>query len=158
MLRVSEEHLGKQARCPNCQTLNIVHVQTGDPVQFKDPVQSVSPSVPPAANVAPYQTPQYAGVGLRQTAHRGGLILTMGIMSIVCNIALVPGILAWVCGRSDLKKMKDGTMDRSGEGITQAGMIMGIIMTVMAGLSALLVILYFIVVILVVGFSAAAAQ
>ena len=57
-----------------------------------------------------------------------------------------------------LRQMKAGYMDRSGEGITQAGMIMGIIMTVMAGLSFLLLILYFVIVILVVGFSAAAAQ
>ena len=156
MLRVAEEHLGKQARCPNCQTLNIVPEQTESPVQFKDPVEPIASSVPAAASVSPYQTPQFAGV--QRVAHRGGMILTMGIMSIVCNIALIPGILAWVMGRSDLQQMKAGTMDRSGEGITQAGMIMGIIMTVMAGISLLLVILYILLVLLVVGFSAAAAQ
>ena len=108
----------------------------------------------------PLKTPQAAATFAipRTTAHRGGLILTMGIMSIVCNLALVPGILAWVLGRADLKKMRAGYMDRSGEGITQAGMIIGIIMTVMGGISLLIMFLYFFIAIFVVGFSAAAGQ
>ena len=72
------------------------------------------------------------------------MILTLGILSIVCNFALVPGILAWVLGRADLKQMKLGIMDPEGEGITQAGMIMGIIMTSLAAIALVIYILIFV--------------
>ena len=160
MLRVSEEHLGKQARCPSCQTLNIVQVQSAAPAAYQDPIELVSHSDPVASGATQSKTAQFVGGSPTQhsVAHRGGMILTMGIMSIVCNFALIPGILAWILGRADLQQMRAGRMDRSGEGITQAGMIMGIIMTVMAAISAVLVILYFIVVIFVIGLTAAAGQ
>ena len=57
----------------------------------------------------------------------------MGILAWVCNFLLIPGILAWVWGQSDLKKMKAGIMDPSGYGTTQAGMIIGIISTLLFG-------------------------
>ena len=59
--------------------------------------------------------------------HRGGLVLTLGILGIVFNVCCIPGILAWIFGASDLKQMKAGTMDRQGEGMTKAGYIMGIV-------------------------------
>lgn len=157
-LSVSEEHLGKQARCPSCQTLNVV--QPTVPILEDNPVEFVSSGNPYAAGAPPLKTaPRVSGFAVpRMSAHRGGLILTMGITAIVCNLAMVPGILAWVLGRADLKQMKAGHMDRAGEGITQAGMIMGIIMTVMGAISLLLLFLYFVVAVLVVGFSAAAGQ
>ena len=65
----------------------------------------------------------------RVEAHRGGAILALGIIGIViCGIC---GIIAWVMGNTDLAKMKAGRMDRSGEGMTQAGRILGIISTVL---------------------------
>ncbi len=157
-LRVSEEHLGKQARCPSCQALNTVQPMV--PKQGETPVAFMGEANPYAASAPPRKPPPHAETFStpRATAHRGGLILTMGIMSIVCNLAMVPGILAWVLGRADLKKMRAGYMDRSGEGITQAGMIIGIIMTVMGGISILLMFLYFFVAIFFVGLSAAAGQ
>lgn len=157
MLRVSEEHLGKQARCPSCQTLNTVQVPAAAPMASQDPIQLVSQANPDSFGATQSKTAHFVGSPTQHSvAHRGGLILTMGIMSIVCNFALIPGILAWILGRADLRQMRAGQMDRSGEGITQAGMIMGIIMTVMAAISVVLVILYFIVVIFVIGLSAAA--
>jgi hypothetical protein len=61
----------------------------------------------------------------RVEAHRGGAILALGIIGVVlCQIC---GIIAWVMGNKDLAKMKAGRMDRSGEGMTQAGKILGII-------------------------------
>jgi hypothetical protein len=158
MLRVSKEHLGKQARCPNCQTLNTVQVQAVAPESYQDPIELVSSANPAVAGAPQFKTAHLVGGAAAQhtVAHRGGMILTMGIMAIVCNFALIPGILAWILGRADLKQMRAGYMDRTGEGITQAGMIMGIIMTVMAGISVLLIIFYFIVAIFIVGLSAAA--
>jgi peptidoglycan/LPS O-acetylase OafA/YrhL len=57
--------------------------------------------------------------------HRGGMLLAFGILGILCCIVF--GILAWVMGSSDLKEMAEGRMDPSGEGMTKAGKILGII-------------------------------
>ena len=57
--------------------------------------------------------------------HRGTLILVLGIIGIVCCV--VCGIVAWVMGNSDLQAMRNGEMDRSGEGLTNAGRICGMI-------------------------------
>jgi predicted Zn finger-like uncharacterized protein len=75
--------------------------------------------------------------------HRGGFVLTMGIISLailpcyMCYIlaplfsliGIICGIVAWVCGSNDLKKIQEGTIDPEGEGNTQAGYICGIIGT-----------------------------
>jgi hypothetical protein len=67
--------------------------------------------------------------------HRGGLILTFGIISaatlFVCwplaPVALGFGIAAWWMGQGDLRKIRAGAMDPDGEGTTQAGWICGIV-------------------------------
>src|SRR5581483_8703591 len=57
------------------------------------------------------------GPDYSDTPHRGGLILSLGIASIVTSlfgcspIALVLGGMAWVWGRRDLKAMDRGEMD-----------------------------------------------
>jgi len=61
--------------------------------------------------------------------HRGGIILTLGILGIVC--CFICGIIAWVMGNSDLREMAAGRMDRSGEGLTQAGKICGMISVIL---------------------------
>ncbi len=71
---------------------------------------------------------EYQQAGMK--AHRGGMILTFGILGIVCCIIF--GIVAWVMGSGDLKEMAEGRMDPSGEGFTKAGKIMGIIGCVLA--------------------------
>jgi len=71
--------------------------------------------------------------------HRGGTILALGIIGMVvemcCILGLVMSIIAWVMGASDLKEMAAGRMDRSGEGMTRAGMICGIIGVILGILS-----------------------
>jgi hypothetical protein len=66
--------------------------------------------------------------------HRGGAILALGIVGI-CLTCIVTGIIAWVMGRNDLAEMNAGRMDREGYSLTQAGMICGIIGTVLGILS-----------------------
>ncbi|MFO0925600.1 MAG: MJ0042-type zinc finger domain-containing protein [Gemmataceae bacterium] len=69
--------------------------------------------------------------------HRGGFILAMGIISLavlfacwpLAPLAVVPGLIAWVLGHADLRKIRDGVMDPDGEGSTQAGWVCGIIGT-----------------------------
>jgi len=57
--------------------------------------------------------------------HRGSLILVFGILSLMT--CFVFGIVAWIMGKGDLARMADGTMDPSGEGLTRAGVILGIV-------------------------------
>jgi hypothetical protein len=63
--------------------------------------------------------------GVTPRAHRGVLVLILGIIGIV--MCMPCGIAAWVMGNGDLKAMQRGEMDRSGEGMTQAGKICGMI-------------------------------
>src|SRR5262245_31998959 len=59
------------------------------------------------------------------TPHRGGMILTFGIIGLIC--CGIFAILAAVMGTQDLKEMEAGRMDRSGEGMTRVGQILGFI-------------------------------
>lgn len=62
--------------------------------------------------------------------HRGGVILALGIIGLVCCMPC--GIVAWVMGNSDLRDMSAGVMDESGRGTTQAGKICGMISVILA--------------------------
>ena len=75
--------------------------------------------------------------GRRVESHRGGVILTLGIISLVtlvvfCCAAFIFGIPAWVMADRDLRMMRNGAMDRGGEQLTMAGRICGIIGTVVS--------------------------
>lgn len=61
--------------------------------------------------------------------HRGGIILALGILGLVC--CFICGIIAWVMGNNDLKEMAAGRMDPSGQGMTQAGRICGMISVIL---------------------------
>ena len=64
-------------------------------------------------------------VAPQPAAHRGGLVLTLGILGLV--VCVICGIIAWVMGKGDLQKMDAGLMDPAGRGLTQAGKICGMI-------------------------------
>lgn len=61
--------------------------------------------------------------------HRGTLILVLGIVGLVCCFPV--GIAAWIMGNGDLKAMAEGRMDPTGEGMTKAGKICGIISVIL---------------------------
>ena len=64
--------------------------------------------------------------------HRSGFVYTFGILSFISGFfALVFGPIAWISGRRDLKEMDAGVMDNSGRGLTQAGQVLGMIMTIL---------------------------
>jgi len=71
------------------------------------------------------QMPPQAPAGMPVKPHRGGMILAFGIIGLVCCVIFA--ILAWVMGSGDLKEMAAGRMDRTGEGMTKAGKIIGMI-------------------------------
>jgi heme/copper-type cytochrome/quinol oxidase subunit 4 len=78
----------------------------------------------------PQGTPQpMAGTSMGMKPARGGTVLTLGILGIV--ICFILGIIAWVMGSGDLKEMREGKRDPSGEQMTKAGMICGIIGTIL---------------------------
>jgi hypothetical protein len=62
---------------------------------------------------------------------RSSLVLVLGILSMVCAPI---GIAAFIMGRSDLREIDAGQRDPKGRGMTQAGMICGIIGMVFFGL------------------------
>jgi ribosomal protein S27E len=145
-LRVADEHAGKKARCPACGT--IVQVPEAGMAAPLEPLAespfSGKPPLAPDANpfgdrpepplnpyarpgTSPFQPPQSY---LRP--HRGGLILAFGLLGVLCCLPFA--IVAWVMGAADLKEIRAGRMDPSGQGMTQAGMIIGIVGTVLAGI------------------------
>jgi hypothetical protein len=56
-------------------------------------------------------------------------VLTFGLLGILLFAPL--GIVAWILGSKDLNAMGSGNMDSSGEGMTTAGKVLGIIATVL---------------------------
>lgn len=62
-------------------------------------------------------------------AHRGGLVLTLGLVGVICCQLISPA--AWVMGQADLRRMDSGEMDPAGRGSTQAGMVLGIVGSVL---------------------------
>jgi hypothetical protein len=76
--------------------------------------------------------------------HRGTLILVFGILGIVIS-CLPLGIAAWVMGNGDLAAMQRGEMDRSGESLTNAGKVCGIVSVVLGAIAIILWVLFAIV-------------
>jgi hypothetical protein len=158
-LRVPDEHAGKQARCPVCGKILPIPLAgslggqpTGSPFggafannsppagQPQNPFsENAAPASPFAANnsyAPPTQSlmPQYRG-----PPHRGGVVLTLGILGLCCCVLL--GIAAWIMGHEDLKAMREGRMDPSGHSLTQVGMVLGIVSTVLNGLGLIMQVL-----------------
>lgn len=69
------------------------------------------------------------------TSNRPVIILVLGILGVVCCGILAP--VAWVMGSSELKAIRAGQAPVAGEGLSKAGMILGIIGTVLLVLSIL---------------------
>jgi predicted Zn finger-like uncharacterized protein len=112
-VRIPDEMLGRLVRCPLCGQ---AFTAGGNEIAGSAySVQSVEP-------------------------HRGGLVLTLGILGLVLCGFLGP--VAWYMGAEDLDKMRRGVMDKSGYGATQAGYILGIIATVFTVIGCLFGILW----------------
>lgn len=85
--------------------------------------------------------------------HRGSMILVLGILGlVVCPIC---GIVAWIMGNGDLREIRGGYMDPEGEGLTNAGRIVGMIATILM-LISIIVPLVILLVMLVIGAGVAA--
>jgi hypothetical protein len=131
-VRVPEELLGRRVQCPRCQSKFVAEADDEEPPTA--PVERIDEAGEPVRRrrPRPAEDDDYDDDDRprrRGRPHRGGLILTFGILSLLLCAPL--GIFAWVMGNNDLAEMKRGRMDRSGEGLTQAGRILGSIATIL---------------------------
>ena len=128
ILRVADEHAGKSARCPQCSTVMPIPLTPLPPENAwqETPTQYQSPQAQShaAEDSNPYASPR-AGSTTSLVAHRGFLILILGIASIPC-CGLI-GIPAIIMANEDLRKIDAGIMNPEGRGLTTAGKILGII-------------------------------
>jgi hypothetical protein len=154
---VPDDLIGKLVKCPACGQTFTASLSAPTPpaepeakpesyrLENPPPPAQDYPGESPAADYEEDYEPRPVRSGRRrrfQVEHRGALVLTLGILSLVMCPLQVLGPVAWVMGNNDLAAMRAGRMDRSGEGITQAGRICGIIGTVMLILSCVVACLY----------------
>lgn len=144
--KVSEDQAGKAVTCvnPACG----MQIQIPYPVPKPDTAHANLPNNEPGAVFRDWRSDEAQtntrtntswdsfedeeDYGRRVKPHRSALILVLGILSLILCAPL--GIAAWIMGKSDLTEMRWGRMDRSGEGATFAGYVMGIISTVIFAL------------------------
>jgi hypothetical protein len=86
-------------------------------------------------NLPPSQTPPPPPQGPpppggAMQPHRGTQILVFGILGLVCCVIF--GIVAWSMGSKDMQEIRAGRMDPSGEGLTNAGKILGMVSVILA--------------------------
>jgi hypothetical protein len=174
-LSVPESLLGKRVRCASCATMFEAKEEVAPPPRpparervWDDTLPSSSdrPSSwdddryprPPSRyderfppRPAPSRYDEYDDYGRPSTRrdqipHRSGVILTLGIVSIIAGalgfccygipavVALPTGLSAWLLGQADLRQMDQGVMDGDGRSNTHGGIICGIIGTILGGL------------------------
>ena len=76
--------------------------------------------------------------------HRGVMILVLGILGIVTSCFIL-GLVAWIMGNGDLRAMREGRMDPTGEGLTKAGKICGIISVILNIVVVAIYIVFFVI-------------
>ena len=100
-------------------------------------------SAPFAASAYSPLTPGSSTGGRYVVPHRGGLILILGLLGFAINCPIFC-FMAWVMGSADIREMRTGRMDPSGEPLTQVGRILGMILSllwILFGAIVLLVVL-----------------
>jgi predicted Zn finger-like uncharacterized protein len=147
-LRVPEELFGRAVKCPKCGAT----FEAASPAPAVERVETPAAGSEAASTAAPESEgaekqaevmlvpdePRPKKVRRDAEPSRGTLILTMGIVSIVLPVVgWIPGIVAIAMGRTDLKKIKAGQMDRSGADVTQAGWICGIVGACLQGIACI---------------------
>jgi uncharacterized Tic20 family protein len=91
----------------------------------------------------------------RKEPHRGQMILILGVVAIAFFHLLGPFV--WWMGSVDLRKMREGRMDRRGESETQVGYVLGIASTALMAIGLLFVMLIFAMFVFGFGMFAVAA-
>jgi len=89
--------------------------------------------------------PAVAASPVEVRPHRGGVVLVLGILSLVTFLFPL-GICAWVMGEHDLSEMRAGRTDAEGMGMVKAGKACGVIsvvLTIAGGVVAFLSAVFF---------------
>ena len=111
-------------------------------------------SAGPAVPATGFQPPPQIGPGMGLPGagyvrpHRGAAVLVLGILGLA--VCVICGIIAWSMGSKDLREMRAGRMDRSGEGMTRAGYICGMISVILV---LVVLLIYLIAIVAAVAFS-----
>jgi len=68
--------------------------------------------------------------------HRGGLLVFLGLLGFafigICPpFSPILGLITWVMASRDLAEMRAGLMDKSGEQLTQAGWVLGLVLSLL---------------------------
>ncbi|HEV7786869.1 MAG TPA: DUF4190 domain-containing protein [Thermoanaerobaculia bacterium] len=82
-----------------------------------------SPPPPPSQYLAPQQSPSTNAI----------VSLVLGILGVICCGLMAP--IAWYIGSQELKAIQAGSSPAAGDGLARAGMILGIVGTILFGLS-----------------------
>jgi Domain of unknown function (DUF4190) len=119
------------------------------PYGGQQPSQLPPPGQPapytPARGVAPYQPP-YVGYQQALPDHpQSTLALVLGLVGliggfVICGLPLIVSPFAWALGSSALKDIRASQGQLGGEGKAQAGMVLGIIGTVLLILAVIAVV------------------
>lgn len=76
--------------------------------------------------------------------HRGGLIMALGLVSLIGGwlfcLPIVVGPIAWILAQADLRAIRDGHMDPTGESMVRTGQVCGIISTIILVVLVLIVV------------------
>lgn len=91
---------------------------------------------PAPGTYAPYESNSRRPASIRP--HRGPLIFVLGVLPFCLPFA----VAAWVMGSADLADIRSGRMDRSGETLTQVGMILGMVQCVTAMVGITVIVFY----------------
>ena len=76
----------------------------------------------------------------QSSSNRGVFALVLGIVGIVC--CPLTGPIAWILGKQELNAIAAGRAPAAGEGLAKAGMILGIIGTVLMGFAFLWIVFW----------------
>jgi predicted Zn finger-like uncharacterized protein len=139
-LKVPDNLLGKKVKCPTCGNAFTAAEEPPPP-----PEDDEEPPPPPDEDLdepadedeAPRKKKKKKkGRSSEYLApHRGTLILVLGIVALAGNLLGLPtaliGPVAWILGNNDMKEMREGRMDPSGESNTNIGRILGMIATIL---------------------------
>jgi hypothetical protein len=87
----------------------------------------------------PIPPPPDAGVAAPRS-QKATTILILGILAIVC--CQVCGPIAWYMGHQELASIRQGMVSSLDEGVVKAGMILGIVGTILLGLALLWIVFF----------------
>jgi hypothetical protein len=145
--------MGTKVRCPGCQRLftasppeeNIQPAEEVEVVEVRPsrPTRSLAPEPEEVGEVEPPPRRRGSRRGRVGQPHRGGLMLTLGILTVVFGLCCP--LICWIIGGfglvmaiMDLGKMARRQMDRSGRGMTKTGMILAIVGLVIGVINGIL--------------------